>query len=53
MKLSYEELEKEWNEAVERNLKYATAIEEIHKRSFDKRYWDIRDITNELKDKLR
>lgn len=29
MKLSYEELEKEWNEAVERNIKYCALLFDI------------------------
>jgi hypothetical protein len=29
MKLSYEELEKEWHEAVERNIKYSSVLFDI------------------------
>ena len=28
-KLTYEEIEKEWHEAVERNIKYTTALQKI------------------------
>ena len=38
--LEYRKLETE-------NKRLREALEEIHKQSFKKKYWDIRDITNE------
>mgnify|MGYP001570590534 CR=1 FL=1 len=40
-------LEIDLKEASQEIERLREALEEIHKQSFKKKYWDIRDITNE------